>query len=100
MNHKNTSLAIVAIVAAVALTGVAIAVPQQVLAYRHHHNHNTNSIRVDQQIGQANVCTGAALPDSEETNETMTQEHAETEETASAPTVCLNNANNTAEIHG
>jgi hypothetical protein len=46
MNHRNTSLAIVAIVAAVALTGVAFAVPQQVLAYRHHHN--SNSIKVDQ----------------------------------------------------
>jgi cytoskeletal protein RodZ len=97
MNHRNTSLAIVAIVAAVAITGVAFAVPQQVLAYRHHHN--SNSIKVDQQISQANVCS-TPPPESEETNETMTQEHAETEEAASSPTICLNNANNTADIHG
>jgi hypothetical protein len=99
MNHKNTSLAIVAIVAALALTGVAFAVPQQVLAYRHHHNHNSNSIKVDQQISQANVCTGAAPADSEEMESTQT-ESQETEEAASAPTICLNNANNTANIHG
>jgi hypothetical protein len=37
--------------------------------------------------------------DGEDNEETLVQEHAETEETASA-TVCLNNGNNTAEIHG
>ncbi len=60
MNH-NVTLAIVAIVAAMKLTAVAFAIPQQALAYRHHNNHNNhnNSIKVDQQINQLNNCTGA-----------------------------------------
>jgi hypothetical protein len=58
MNHKNMSLAIVGIVAALALTGVAFAMPQQVLAYKHHHSHN--SIKVDQQINQTNFCDNGA----------------------------------------
>jgi len=57
MNHKNMTLAIAAIVASVALTAVVFAIPQQALAYRHHHN-SSSSIKVDQQISQANVCTG------------------------------------------
>ncbi len=56
MNH-NVTLGIVAIVAAMTLTAVAFAIPQQALAYR-HHNHN-NSIKVDQQINQLNNCTRA-----------------------------------------
>jgi hypothetical protein len=102
MNHKNTSLAIIAIVAALALTGVAFAVPQQVLAYRHLHN-NSNSIKVDQQTSQANVCTGSPPPDGEEDlipPQGRGEEPPSTEEPASAPTICLNNANNTADIHG
>ena len=43
MSH-NVTLGIVAIVAAMTLTAVAFAIPQQALAYR-HHNHN-NSIKV------------------------------------------------------
>ena len=55
MNYGNTTLAITAIVAAAALTGVAFAIPQQVMAgvafaipqqvmaggygHRHHNNH-------------------------------------------------------------
>jgi len=50
-----------------------------------------------QQISQANVCTGAAPADSEESGE---NEQLESEEVASAPTVCLNNGNNTTDIHG
>jgi hypothetical protein len=72
MNHKNTTLAIAAIVAAVALTAVAFAVPQQVLAGGYHHNHG-NSIKVDQQISQANFCTNQSF--------------------------CLNNGSNDADIH-
>jgi hypothetical protein len=98
MDHKNTILAIAAIVAAVAMTAVAFAIPQQVLAYRHHHNHNSNSIKVDQQTSQANVCTGTPPADSED--EPSGLEGEETEETASAATVCLNSGNNTADIHG
>jgi hypothetical protein len=91
-----TSLAIVAVVVAVALTGVAFAVPQQVLAYRHHHNHN--SIKVDQQISQANVCTGASSADTG--TDDSSADHSLDEEAPPAPTVCLNTANNTANVHG
>jgi hypothetical protein len=48
MNH-NVTLGIVAIVAAMTLTAVAFAIPQQALAYRHHnHNNHNNSLKVDQ----------------------------------------------------
>ncbi|MDQ6863009.1 MAG: hypothetical protein M3044_04225 [Thermoproteota archaeon] len=76
MNHKNTTLAIAAIVAAVAMTTAAFAIPQQALAYGHHnhnHNNNSNSIRVSQAIGQENQCSGN--------------------------TTCFNQANNSADIH-
>ncbi|HET7149071.1 MAG TPA: hypothetical protein VFI73_11285 [Candidatus Nitrosopolaris sp.] len=73
MNHKNTTLALAAIVAIVAVTGVAFAVPQQASAYGHHHNHhNGNSIRVSQDISQANLCSNST---------------------------CLNDANNSADVH-
>ena len=66
MNH-NLTLGIVAIVAAMTLTAVAFAIPQQALAYRHHnHNHN-NSLKVDQQINQLNNCT-LALCDNQADN--------------------------------
>jgi hypothetical protein len=54
MNHKHVTLGIAAIIAAMALTAVGFAVPQQALAY-HHHNHN-NGVKVDQQILQENFC--------------------------------------------
>jgi len=74
MYRKNTTLAIAAIVAAVALTAVAFAVPQLALAGGyHHHNHNSNSIKVDQQINQLNACTNSSF--------------------------CLNNGSNDAQIH-
>jgi hypothetical protein len=72
MNHKNTTLALAAIVAAVAVTGVAFAVPQQALAGGHHH-HNGNSIRVSQDISQANLCTNSSF--------------------------CLNDGSNDADVH-
>ena len=56
MNHKNTTLALAAIVAAVAMTAVAFAIPQQALAYGHHHN---NSIKVSQDISQLNACSNS-----------------------------------------
>ncbi len=66
MNH-NLTLGIVAIIAAMTLTAVAFAIPQQALAYRHHnHNHN-NSLKVDQQINQLNNCT-VALCDNQADN--------------------------------
>ena len=75
MNHKNMTLAIAAIVAAVAMTAVAFAIPQQALAYGHHNNNNHNngnSIKVDQQISQANFCSNST---------------------------CVNDASNSADIH-
>jgi hypothetical protein len=72
MNHKNTTLALAAIVAAVAVTGVAFAVPQQASAYGHHH-HNGNSIKVSQDISQANLCTNSSF--------------------------CLNDGSNDADVH-
>jgi len=72
MNHKNTTLALAAIVAAVAVTGVAFVVPQQALAGGHHH-HNGNSIRVSQDISQANLCTNSSF--------------------------CLNDGSNDADVH-
>jgi hypothetical protein len=65
MNH-NVTLAIVAVVAAMTLTALAFAIPQQALAYRHHNNHN-NSLKVDQQINQLNNCT-SSLCDNEANN--------------------------------
>ena len=44
MNHKNITFGIAAIVAALALTGVAFAIPQQALAYGHDHNHKHSTI--------------------------------------------------------
>jgi len=90
MNH-NVSLAIVAIVAAMTLTAVAFAVPQQALAGGHHYkhnNHNSNSVKVDQQINQLNQCTGVPL-------DTRT---LAVEGTGSG-TVCVNQADNSADIH-
>ena len=76
MYHKNTTVAFAAIVAAVALTAVAFAVPQLALAggYHHHnHNSNSNSIKVVQQINQLNACTNSSF--------------------------CQNNGSNDAQIH-
>ncbi len=73
MNHKNTTLAIAAIVAAVVMTAVAFAVPQQALAYGHHSHNNSSSIKVSQDISQANVCSNSSF--------------------------CLNTGDNSADIH-
>jgi uncharacterized membrane protein len=72
MNHKNMTLAIAAIVAAIAVTAVAFDIPQQALASAYHHNHG-NSVKVNQQIDQANVCSNSSF--------------------------CLNDASNDADIH-
>jgi len=63
MNRKNTTLAIAAILAAVAMTAVAFAIPQQALAYGHHHNHG-NSIKVSQDISQLNACSNSTCVNS------------------------------------
>ena len=72
MNHKNTTLAIAAIVVAVAMTAAAFVIPQQALAHSGHHNHNSNSITVDQNTTQLNLC-----------------DHS----------LCANQADNSADIH-
>ena len=68
MNHRNTTLAIAAIIAAVGVTAIAFAVPQQALAGGHHHNHG-NSIKVDQQINQANFCTNQSFCQNDASND-------------------------------
>jgi hypothetical protein len=60
MNHKVLAIAPIVAVAALALTAVGFAIPQQALAGGHHHNHNGNSLKVDQQINQLNNCTTSA----------------------------------------
>jgi hypothetical protein len=77
---------------AIAVTAIGFARPQQALASRHHHN---NGIKVDQQISQANVCIGV----NEEAGESPTLAEKESAEPAPAPTICLNNANNSADVH-
>ena len=59
MNHKNTTLAIAAIIAAVAMTAAAFAIPQQAQAGGHNHNHGS-SIDVSQNTSQINACTNNA----------------------------------------
>jgi predicted phosphodiesterase len=61
MNRKNMTLALAAIVAAVAITAVGFAVPQQALAYGHHHS---NSIKVSQDISQLNACSNSTCVNS------------------------------------
>jgi hypothetical protein len=72
MNYEKTTLAIATIVAAVAMTAVAFAIPQQALAYGHHHN-SSNSIKANQDISQANFCSNSSF--------------------------CLNQGDNSADIH-
>jgi hypothetical protein len=75
MNHKVLAIAPIVAVAALTLTAVGFAVPQQAFAHygHHHHHHNNNSIKVDQDISQLNVCSN--------------------------DTICTNTATNDADIH-
>jgi|SRR5689334_10819598 hypothetical protein len=100
MNHRNTTLVVAAIVAAAALTGVAFAIPQQVMAggyygHRHHNNnHNGNSIRVNQAVNQLNACNGTSSEPDHVAGPT-------TGNTGSgSSTLCLNFGSNSADIHG
>jgi hypothetical protein len=62
MNHKVLAIAPIVAVAALTLTAVGFAVPQQAFAhYGHHHHHNNNSIKVDQDISQLNVCSNDTI---------------------------------------
>ncbi len=60
MNHKALVIAPIVAVAAIAMTAVAFAIPQQAFAWG-HHNHNSDSIKVDQQINQLNNCSSPLL---------------------------------------
>jgi len=58
MNHIKTSVIAAIVTAAIALTAVAIAIPQQALAYgHHHHSHHSNNIKVSQDTSQLNACS-------------------------------------------
>ena len=72
MNHKNMTLALAAIVVAIAITSLAFAIPQHVMAKGHHDHNNGSGIKVNQPVTQFNSCNNAT---------------------------CLNDANNTASIH-
>jgi len=67
MNHKVLAIAPIVAVAALVLTAVGFAIPQQAFAgyghhYHHNHHNNSNSNRIDvsQTINQLNNCTSAA----------------------------------------
>jgi hypothetical protein len=68
MNHKVLAIAPIVAVAALALTAVGFAIPQQAFAgyghhhyhHNHHNNNNSNRIDVSQTINQLNNCTSAA----------------------------------------
>jgi hypothetical protein len=100
MNHYVT-LGIVAIVAAMTLTAVGFAIPQQALAYRHHNNHNNNnnSIKVDQQVNQLNDCTTPPPPPPPAMNKTGDSSLNSGSSSSSSGTVCLNSGDNSADIH-
>jgi hypothetical protein len=101
MNYRTT-LVVAAIVAAAALTGVAFAIPQQVMAggyyeHRHHNNnnnHNGNSIKVDQQVNQLNACNRTS-------SEPMLVRGAMSTDNggSGSGTLCLNSGSNSADIH-
>jgi hypothetical protein len=100
MNYRTT-LVVAAIVAAAALTGVAFAIPQQVMAggyygHRHHNNnHNGNSIRVNQAVNQLNACNGTS------SEPTLVRGAMSTDNGgSSSSTLCLNTGSNSADIHG
>jgi len=98
MNRSRITLAITAIVAAAALATVAFAVPQQVMAYRHNH-HNGNSIKVDQQVNQANQCS--TIHQQEVLKKAFAAENATLALQQPQPqlhTICANLGSNSADI--
>jgi hypothetical protein len=88
------TLAITAIVAAAALSGVVFATPQQVMAggNGHRHHDNNNGIRVDQQVNQQNQCSGQ--PPQALQRETAAAMVA----TPGPSTLCVNQGNNSADV--
>jgi hypothetical protein len=98
MNHRVT-LAIVAIVAATALTAIPFAVPQQALAGGHHYKHNNDSsnIRVDQQVNQANFCNGTSPTPQPMQGRAAAAQHSSSSSSSSS-TTCINVGDNQADI--
>ena len=104
MNHRNTTLAIAAIIAAAALTGVAFAIPQQVMAggyygHRHHNDNNRNGIRVDQQVNQLNSCSTGPSSQPQPPDNTKAQSLMGSDGGSGGSTTCLNIGANSADIH-
>jgi hypothetical protein len=98
MNHKPTMLALTAIVAAIAVTGIA-AMATPVFAGGHHH-HN-NGIKVNQSIDQANVCSGPSTtvnPPRALSPTVAGNESAAAVRQLPPTTVCLNDGTNNADI--
>ena len=60
MNHKKTALSIGTIVAGEQWLQKHSLSLQQAFAYQHHNHNNSNSIKVSQDITQANVCSNSA----------------------------------------
>ena len=71
MNHKVLAIAPIVAVAALVLTAVGFAIPQQAFAGGHHHNHhnNSNTIDVSQTINQLNNCTSGAACENQADNQ-------------------------------
>jgi hypothetical protein len=77
MNHEVLAMAPIVAVAALTLTAVGFAIPQQVFAgyghhynhHNHHNHHNNNRIYVSQTNNQLNNCTTLALCDNEAQNQ-------------------------------
>ena len=97
MNHKALAIVPIVAVAALALTAVGFAIPQQAFAWGHshnHHNHNRNSIKVDQQINQQNECTGV-----QDQLDHRALDDNGLQSDGSSGTVCVNQGDNSADIH-
>ncbi len=111
MNHKALAIAPIVAVAALLLTAVGFAIPQQAFAgYGHNHNHNNhnnhnrNSIKVDQQVNQQNSCTGVQAHDMMESVTGTDLINGSgipggSDGSSSSGTVCLNFGDNSADIH-
>jgi hypothetical protein len=105
MNHKALAIAPIVAVAALVLTAVGFAIPQQAFAgyghnHNNHNNHNRNSIKVDQQVNQQNSCTGAKVqPYTTADVSGSGWLTGGNDGSSSSGTVCLNFGDNSADIH-
>jgi hypothetical protein len=83
-----------------ALTGVAFAIPQQVMAggHGHGHKHNSNGIKVDQQINQANYCKSTSPSDNTKPMGTDNSNSNSGNGDNVPGTICVNLGSNSAHI--